>query len=403
MRILHVLSSLAPRRGGPVTVVKQLAAEQDACGHRVTIATTNDDYPRGVLRPTGTDYLDNTQVVVHYFGTLISPLKLSLSFAQFLGSNIDGFDIAHIHGFYRFPSTYAASLCRKRGIPYVIQTHGALDPYLYDKSSVSIFIKRLYERLFDFPNLNGAGAIHFTAEEERTLVKPLNFQAPTFVVPNGIDWRPYEQLPPQGGFRAARSIGDAPLVLFLGRLHHKKGLDLLIPAFAQVRQAFPHARLAIVGPANDDYGDRVRGWVRERALESAVVFVDFLSGPDLVQAYVDADVFVLPSYTENFGMTVVESMACALPVVISRHVNIHHEVAAEGAGLVTECAVDEVAQAILTLLHDPDRSRQMGENGRRAARERYPWPKIVDQLTGEYRQVIARQQAEARRSDRTLR
>lgn len=275
-----------------------------------------------------------------------------------------------------------------QGIPYVIMPHGALDPYLYARSTTSIGLKRLYERWFDLPNLNGASAIHYTAEDERRLAGFLNLRSPSFVMPNGLDWAPFEHLPTRGDFRAAHSLGDAPLLLFLGRLHHKKGLDILISAFDRVHQLRPEARLAIVGPANDDYGEQVRAWVRERGLEAVVIFVDFLTGADVIQAYVDADVFVLPSYTENFGMTVVEAMACELPVVISRNVNIHREIAEEGAGLVTDCDADDVASAILELLNDSERQKRMGVSGRQAAYRRYTWPSIVEKLSQEYRRLI---------------
>ena len=148
------------------------------------------------------------------------------------------------------------------------------------------------------------------------------------MIPNGIDWERFRTLPPRGALRARWGLHDEPVVLFLGRIHFKKGLDLLIPAFDRCDAGCRMAQLVIAGPENDDYGQKVRGWVRERGLDASVHFVGLLSGPDVVQAYVDADVFALPSYTENFGMTVAESMACALPVVISDQVNIHAEVAA---------------------------------------------------------------------------
>ena len=195
-------------------------------------------------------------------------------------------------------------------------------------------------------------------------------------------------MPARGAFRATLKLGDAPLVLFLGRLHPKKGLDLLIPAFETIRRRVAGAQLAIVGPENDRFGQQVRAWVAERGLAEAVHFVGHLDGADVIQAYVDADVFVLPSYTENFGMTVVEAMACALPVVISDQVNIYAEVAQSGAGLVTRCDSDEVAEAVIALLVDPDRKGVMGWAGREAARTRYSWPNIVDALSREYASVI---------------
>jgi len=311
-----------------------------------------------------------------------------------INKNIRCYDVVHIHGLYRFAPTYAAWQARRRAVPYVVRPHGALDPYLYRQSSTGqLRLKRLYEHWFDLPNLHAATAIHYTAEEERARAAFLKLRAPSFVLPNGLEWERYRELPSRGALRVRWGLGAAPIVLFLGRLHVKKGLDLLIPAFDALRRRVPDAQLVIAGPENDAYGEQVRGWVRERGLEAAVRFVGPLRGADVVQAYVDADVFVLPSYTENFGMTVVESLACELPVVISDQVNIHAEISGAGAGLVTRCDAGEVAQALETLLADADRRRAMGEAGRRLVQTRFTWPAIVGALATEYERVIARHRA----------
>jgi glycosyltransferase involved in cell wall biosynthesis len=359
----------------------------------VVVATTNvsSTTGSGVYRSAGWDTLADGAVPVLYGAAQVPPLMVSLSLGDYLRKSIRDFDIVHVHGMYRFPTTAAAYWSRRYGIPYVVRPHGSLDPYMYDKSSSSsLWLKRLYERRFDMPNLNAASAIHYTAEDERELASFLKLRAPSFIVPNGLEWERYRTLPKRGEFRSKWGIGDAPVVLFLGRLHFKKGLDLLVPAFQTVRQAVPNAQLVIAGHENDDYGQQVRGWVSERGLDSAVHFVGPLQGADVVQAYVDADVFALPSYTENFGMTVIEAMACSLPVVISDRVNIHHEISESGAGLVTRCEVDEVASGLLTLLSDPDRRRTMGTAGRQTVQARFSWPNIVQALTKEYELAIAR-------------
>jgi glycosyltransferase involved in cell wall biosynthesis len=134
----------------------------------------------------------------------------------------------------------------------------------------------------------------------------------------------------------------------------------------------------------------VRGWVTERGLDSITHFVGTLHGPDVRQAYVDADVFALPSYTENFGVAVAEAMACACPVVISDQVNIHAAISSAGAGLVTRCDIEETAEALQTLLRDAGRRVDMGRAGRQLVQERYVWPAIVDALTKEYEAAIER-------------
>lgn len=394
MKVLHVAQALSRNFGGVQTVLQDLVKTQHEAGINVDVLSTNVDAPRGVLPVPVNRFIEKDGVRFRHSSVQFRPLLFSLDLKNYLDQHVADYDLVHIHGLYRFPLTYAAYQARRQGVPYIIRPHGSLDPYLYDKSSRSLWLKRLYERWFDLPNLHAAGAIHYTAEDERERVSFLKLRAPSFVVPNGLDWAQYATLPARGALRARWGLGEAPLVLFLGRLHFKKGLDLLIPAFDALRQRVPGVQLVIAGPENDDYGQRVRGWVRERGLDAAVHFVGPLHGADVLQAYVDADVFALPSYTENFGMTVIEALACSVPVVISDQVNIHAEVSGAGAGLVTHCDADEVAQALEALLVDVDRRRAMGEAGRQLVKARFTWPAIVDALTAEYEQVIARHRAD---------
>src|SRR5437667_9422323 len=152
MNILHVLECFAPRYGGPVSVLRALADAQADAGHTITICTTNCDYPDGILRPAGTESVRGGAVNVHYFPVQVTPIKISIQLARFIDRKIEDFDVVHIHGLYRFPTTYAARSARKRGVPYIIRPHGSLAPYLHHRSAKSVLIKRLYERLFDFPN-----------------------------------------------------------------------------------------------------------------------------------------------------------------------------------------------------------------------------------------------------------
>jgi len=391
VKILHVQETLAPRYGGPAKVLPQLAKAQRAAGHDVVVVTTNADHPHGVYHEQGWDTLPDSDVDVLYASVQFARLRVSAPLAAHLMRTITDFDVVHVHGLYRFPPAFAAYLARRRGVPVVIRPHGSLDPYLYKRSTTgSLRLKRLHERLFDLPNLHAADAIHYTADDERQRAAFLGLRAPYFILPIGLDWEPFETLPPRGALRARWGLGDDPVVLFLGRLHVKKGIELLIAAFEAVRRREPTAQLVIAGPENDDYGKKMRDMTAECGLTSVIHFVGPLYDADVVQAYVDADVFALPSYTENFGVTVVEAMACALPVVISDQVNIHAEISGAGAGLVTRCDVDEIADAMLTLLRDADRRRAMGSAGRGLVQDRYTWPAIVDALTKEYEAVIER-------------
>jgi len=403
LKILHVQQTLSPSYGGPATLLPQLARAQAEAGHKVTIVTTNADYPSGIYREPGWTILEGTSVAIYFASVQFNPLSISAGMALYLRREITSFDIVHVHGLYRFPSTYVAYLARKHNVPYVICPHGSLDPHLYNQSAHNLRLKRLYERWFDLPNLQRADAIHYTAEEEREQASFLRLTSPTFVVPNGLNWDRYLDLPQRGALRARLSLGEAPIVLFVGRIHPVKGLDILIPAFDALQSSVPSVQLVIVGAENDSYGKQVRAWVQDRNLVSSVHFVGELRGVEVTQAYVDADVFSLPSYTENFGMVVAEAMACALPVVISDQVKIHKAVSQAGAGLVTPCDVTKLAAALETLLTRPERRQVMGAAGRMLVQKNYNWPTIVEMLTTEYKAAIKRHDTHNKRIRNSIR
>lgn len=390
MRILHVISMMASVSGGTTQVVQSLASSQVKAGQQVAVCTTAIGNRDGELLDVDALRAASPGVRYEAFPWELRAPMVSLAMRRWLREHLNDFDLLHVHGLYRFPPSYAAWLAHRRKFPYIAMPHGNLDPFLYRQSRQSVLLKRLWERWFDVPNLNGASAIHYTTEEERDRAGFLKLRAPSFVVPNGLDWPRFAQLPARGEFRARLGIGDAPLVLFLSRINFKKGLDLLVPAFAQVRSRFPDAVLAMVGPDNEGYGSQVRSWVAEHALQDSAQFVDHLDGEAVLQAYVDADVFALPSYTENFGMVVAESLACGTPVVISDQVNIHREVSEAGAGLVTRCDVAEVADALCTLLPDAPRRQAMGRAGRDLVQRKWTWDVVAQDLSAEYEQIIAR-------------
>jgi glycosyltransferase involved in cell wall biosynthesis len=392
MNILHVIQTLSPRYGGPVTALKALAHEQASAGHRVFICATNDG-----CHACGPIEEDNITIQIHKAS--FRPLLISVRLALWLRREISGFDVVHIHGLYRFPVTFAAWYARRKGVPYVISPHGSLDPFLYRQSRygrAALPVKRIYERLFDMPNLNGAAVIHYTAQEEAQRALPLRLRAKPLVMPIGIDWASYENLPAKNSFRRRLDLNaEIPLVLFLGRINFKKGLDLLVAAFPQVLQKLPQARLAIIGPDNERYAEKVKLWCRELGIGDTVLWVDHLDAEDAKKAFVDADVFVLPSYTENFGMTVVEAMACACPVVISNQIGIWREIEDAGAGMVVELEPEQIAHAICRVLQNKEGARTMGMQGRQTAREHYAWSRIVGSFAAAYQKPI--EEAAARR------
>jgi glycosyltransferase involved in cell wall biosynthesis len=233
MKTLHVISDLNPRSGGPNSVVRALSDYQARARIDVTVCTSNW---KNSTNKNISEYLGSRKNDVSFkIFPSWSPLLISTTMNKWFRNNIKSFDIVHIHGLYRFPVTSAACWARIAEVPYLICPHGSLDPFLYKQSRYNILLKRIYERLFDIPNLNHAAAVHYTAEDEAKRAAFLKLRSMPVIVSNGIDWESYNHLPAKGKFRQHLGIdAKRPLVLFLGRINFKKGLDILVPAFSRV-------------------------------------------------------------------------------------------------------------------------------------------------------------------------
>ena len=308
------------------------------------------------------------------------PLALALR------RQIPASDLVHIHSLYLFHSLVACYYCRGYNIPYLMRPHGTLDPFIHQRHR---WRKGLMEFAFEHRNIRRAAALHFTTAEEAELASPFTFQTPGLVVPLGIDSAELALLPEPGRFRARYpELGDKRIILFFGRVNFKKGLDILVKAFGAVARKREDVHLVIAGPDNEGWGDKVRAWLSEAGLLGRTTFTGMLLGPEKLAVLRDADMFVLPSYSENFGIAVIEAMAAGLPVIISDKVNIWREVQAGGAGQVIPCDPGPLAEQILDLLAQPELARQMGHNGRTLVQEHFQWPRIAQNLAAAYAQII---------------
>jgi glycosyltransferase involved in cell wall biosynthesis len=289
-------------------------------------------------------------------------------------------------------------VCRRVRVPYLLAPHGVLDPYLFRRHR---WRKWLAEQAFQNRMTRGAARLHFITAAEHRLAEPVSLGVPGAVVPIGLDLEEYADLPPAGSFRARfNEIGERPLALFYGRLNFKKGLDVLCDAFARVARSMPDARLVIAGP-DDGMEAATRGWLAGHGIADRAIFTGMLVGRDGLAALADADLFVLPSYSENFGIAVVEALACGTPVAISEHVNLCDAVAEAGAGWVTPAAAAPFAAAIEAALGDRDAARKRGLRGRALVAERFDWRTIAADLERLYAEILA--QAAARVSEGTPR
>lgn len=389
MRILHVISSMAPRYGGPPKACFEMARAVATLGHFVSIYTTNIDGPIELDVPLDRPVVRDG-VEIRFFPIQYPRFWATSSrFAWALRKEIRRYDIVHIHNLYLFHSAVAAHYSRKYNVPYLIRPHGTLDPFLYRRHRLR---KSIMERLFENRNIRNASAIHFTTDQEKILAEQYTFKTPGIVVPHGLYLEEYKNFPEAGSFRSQypETVGKS-IILYLGRLNFKKGLDILSSAFAKVARRRDDAHLVLSGPDNEGYGEKVRNWLHREGVFDRATFTGMLTGEDKLSILQDADVFALPSYSENFGISVVEAMACGVPVVISDKVNIWREVVAGGAGRVVPCNADRFAEIILDLLDNPEMAKQMGRKGKALVKERFQWSDVALALEDTYRSIISGQ------------
>ena len=382
MRILHLCSSVDPATGGPANVLARLTPEQVKRGHEVTIVTM--DMPdrvadvRAKLEGAGVRLVHPTSPVP------LTKIAGGVRTLMAEGMSKGAPDVGHIHGVWQGLPHLGAGAFRRAGVPYIFRPCGMLDPTTIAMGST------LKKKAFLFArgrkDLNGARGMHFTTTTERDLVAPMGLKPEPFVIPNGIEWAEFEDLPERGSYRAQTGIGDRALVAFFGRVHQKKGLDLLLPAFA--KGAPSDAELVLVGPGDEGYIASLKQEAQELGIADRVRFTGMIRGSERFAPVVDADLFCLPSYQENFGVAVVEALAAGAPALISDQVNIFRDVVEAGVGRATRCDVDEVAGAMREMLADRDALREMGAKGRAWAHDTFPWSRIVEKIDAMYERVV---------------
>ena len=393
MRVLHVIVTMARGYGGPVAACDAYCQHLVAMGHQVTVFTTDMPWPPG---PERDGPLGRTVTRAGYDIVRFHALERFVAWAPALWRALDArmleTDIVHIHGSYRFPGYAAAVLARRHGVPFIMCPHGSLLPYGRNQPH-SRWRKRIYEQLFEFPNLRRAAAVQFTAEDERLLTKPLGFDAKAVVIPCAVETGeavdPCRFEPPRSAAPA-----DGPTIVFMGRLAKKKNAEVAIEALPQVLRTFPGARLVVAGPDDEGLRPGLEAIAARLAVADRVVFPGMVGGQAKERLLRDGDVFVLPSHSENFGIAVIEAMAAGLPTIVTRGVAIWREVEESGGGLVVDNSAQALSEGIIRILSEPDLA------SRRAAAiafaNRFTGPRVTEQLVDVYRRVIAE------RDDRTI-
>jgi glycosyltransferase involved in cell wall biosynthesis len=359
--------------------VHGLASTLAAQGHEVHVYTTNVD-GNGVLPVRLDQPVQLDGVEVSYFATSVGRrLYRSVRMWQALHANVSNFDIIHLHSVFLWPTSAAAQLARKAGVPYVLSPRGMLvKDLIRRKSSLS---KRAWIALFERRNIRRAAAIHLTSEVEASELKALGFtHARLAIVANGIEM-PIDI--PDDDFEP--TVMPRPYILFLGRVNWKKGLDRLIPAMKQVASA----DLLIAGNDEENYRPTLEALARQDGVVDRVRFLGPVDDRKKWALLASARILVLPSYSENFGNVVLEAMVAGCPVIVTPEVGIATLVQEAGCGVVAAGDPARLGLEIKRLLDDRDRSLDMGKAGRRTVQTRYSWKAIGDQMLDVYAEILA--------------
>jgi glycosyltransferase involved in cell wall biosynthesis len=383
MKILHAISTLSPETGGPAAAVVGMAKAVAALGHDVAIhATDYRSLPAAapVEESIGPGRL---RVFVHRHWPA-SSLTLQASYALWraLREEIPRADVVHLHSLYLFHDWVTWRECRRASVPYILRPHGSLDPFMYRRHR---WRKAIVEQLFQARVTRDATLIHYTSEVERDRAQPFVFGGRGMVVSLGLDVGRFERMPSPECFRARHpELRDRRIILFLGRLSFKKGLELLVPAFAAAAARRPDLHLVLAGPA-DDYEPCVRALIRQYGLFDRATLTGTLSPSEVLEAYAAANLFVLPSRNENFGIAAAEAMAAGVPTILSNEVQIADQAAREGACRVVPLDAAAWTKAILEVLAEGD---EVAARARAHIASHYSWESVGRQLVDMYRQAI---------------
>jgi len=379
MQILHYCARLRLEDGGVVRAVLDLTTALARGGKSVTlIATEGDDWPES-----------ETGVQTLHSGSFDRwPIRFSAKRLSELRQHIEQADVLHLHTPWEPANLQLANIARSCGIPYIVSLHGMLDDWVMRTSSLK---KRLFLRFGGRKMLHHASVVHCTAQAEATQVVKLIPKSTLAVIPLVFDPTEFLDPPPTSDpdkYWPPREK-ERPVILYLSRLHPKKGVDRLIRAAALI-SATHNARFIIAGSGDTDYVRQLRSLTEELQLGSTIDFVGYVEGDRKTALYRVADVFVLPSSQENFGLVFPEAMACGAPVITTKGVDIWPELEDSGGAMIIKEDVVSIAKAIDHLLVDPEKRSAMGAAGRAWVESTYSGDAVANRYVDLYRRAISR-------------
>lgn len=355
----HELSKQLVKRGHEVAVWTT-----DALNAKNRIAQRNE-----ILHGIKVRRFKNFSNSLAYRYNISSPIGMTLAL-----NDLKGYDIIHIHEYRVLQNAFIRGYAKKHGVPYVLQAHGSLGTF-FQKG----WLKRIFDKLWGYRILRDAAKVIALTQTEAERYKSMGVSNDKIeIVPNGIDLSEFENMPQRGEFRRKYGLDDNErIVLYLGRIHQTKGVDLLARAFVKLPKEVGGAKLVIVGP-DDGYLPALKRLLEELRIQDKVLLTGPVYGRDKLRAYVDADVFVTPSFY-GFPVTFTEACATGTPIVTTERWDYLDWLDGQ-IGYVTPYDEKELTKAITTILGNRGLAEQFGANGRQIVKDRFNWVSIAEQI-----------------------
>jgi glycosyltransferase involved in cell wall biosynthesis len=382
MRVLHVIPSVSSVHGGPSEALRLMEQSLCAAGIEMTVLTTDDNGPASRFESgsypaasAGAERIYCRKWLDFY---LVAPAMLS-----WLRKHVRDFDVVHIHALFSFASVLAALMARRRGVPYVVRPLGTLTRYgiterrpLAKRLSLALLERRILER---------AAAVHFTSHAELEEAKLLNAPFKGVVIPLGLD------LSAEPAVKDLRHdypcLHNRVVLLYLSRLDPKKNIEGLLKAFSTLEPRRNGLALLIAGAGQPSYTACLKSLADSLGLDEEVIWLGHVEGDEKAAVFAAADLFVLPSLSENFGIAAVEALRAGLPCVLGRGVAIAAEVESSGAGVSVNQDAESIARGIDILIRDAKLRRSMGERGPKLAEKAYSQSAMTERLIGLYQTI----------------
>ena len=385
MKILLVVPAIGGIYGGPSKIALELAEALGAQGIALDLVTTNANGTIDLNVPLQTWICQGSYRIQYFPHGHWKDYKISFSLTKWLFKHVADYDLVHTIALFSYPILVTHWACQWHRVPYIMNPQGMLEPWAL---SYKAWKKRLYYTLLEKPALQKASAIQMLAKQEAENTKPLNLSTPFVIVPNGINQTDLENLPDANLFyQHFPDTQNKTLLLFLGRIDPKKGLDLLAPAFASLHQQFPDTHLVIAGPDNVGFLPKVHQFFAEAGCLDAVTFTGMIQGSLKYAALTAASVYVAPSYSEGFSLSILEGMAAGLPCVFTTGCNFPEAEIAQVAHVV-DVDSQKIAAALTECLQNPQQTKMMGDRARQFIFEHYTWEQIARRLIQIYTGIL---------------